>query len=43
MASQKPPAQQSVTVNTVSTKEIVLIVLAMVVLAGAAISFALLG
>lgn len=43
MAAQKSPAQQSVTINSVSTKEIMLIVLVMVVLAGAAISFTLLG
>ena len=43
MASQKRPVQQSVNVGTVSNKEIMLIVLAMIVLAGAAASFALLG
>jgi hypothetical protein len=43
MAAQKRPAQQSVNISTVSSKEIMLIVLAMVVLAGAAISFTLLG
>lgn len=43
MAAQKRPAQQSVNMSTVSGKEIALIVLAMIVLAGAAASFALLG
>jgi len=43
MAAQKRPAQQSVNISTVGSKEIVLIVLAMVVLAGAAISVTLLG
>jgi hypothetical protein len=43
MAAQKRPAQQSVNISTVSSKEIMLIVLAMIVLAGAAISFTLLG
>ncbi|WP_267254575.1 hypothetical protein [Catenulispora rubra] len=43
MASQKPKAQQSVDISTVSTKEIMLIVLAMIVLAGTAICVALLG
>jgi len=43
MASQKRPAQQSATVNTVPIKEIALIILVMVVLAGGAASFALLG
>lgn len=43
MASQKRPAKQSVDVSIVSTKEIMLIVLVMVVLAGTAASLALLG
>jgi hypothetical protein len=44
MASQKQqPAQKSVSISTVSTKEIALILLVMVVLAGTAASFALLG
>ena len=43
MAAQKRPAQQSVNISVVSAKEIMLIVLVMVVLAGAAISFTLLG
>ncbi|ACU73214.1 hypothetical protein Caci_4350 [Catenulispora acidiphila DSM 44928] len=43
MASQKRPAKQSVDVSIVSAKEIVLIVLVMVVLAGTAASLALLG
>ena len=43
MAAQKQPARQSANVNTVSGREIALIVLAMIVLAGAAASFALLG
>jgi hypothetical protein len=43
MASQKQPAQKSVSISTVSMREIVLILLVMVVLAGGAASFALLG
>ncbi|MEY9929021.1 hypothetical protein ABH926_003661 [Catenulispora sp. GP43] len=43
MAAQKRPAQQSVNISTVSGKEIFLIVLAMIVLAGTAASVALLG
>lgn len=43
MAAQKTPARQSANVNTVSGKEITLILLVMIVLAGTAASFALLG
>lgn len=43
MASQKRPARQSVTISTVSSKEIMLIVLVMIVLAGTAVSITLLG
>jgi len=43
MASQKPKAQQSVDVSIVSNKEIMLIVLATIVLAGTAGCIALLG
>lgn len=43
MVAQKRPAQQSVNISTVGSKEVMLIVLAMVVLAGAAISVTLLG
>lgn len=41
--SEKPKARQSVDVNIVGTREIMLIVLVMIVLAGTAASFALLG
>ena len=41
--SEKPKARQSVDVSIVSTREIMLIVLVMIVLAGTAASFALLG
>jgi hypothetical protein len=43
MASQKRPAQQSVNISTVSSKEIVLILLVMIVLAGTAAGITLLG
>lgn len=43
MASQKRPAQQSVNISTVGGKEILLIVLVMIVLAGTAASVTLLG
>jgi hypothetical protein len=43
MAAQKRPAQQNVTISIVSSKEIMLIILTMAVLAGAAISFTLFG
>lgn len=43
MASDKRPAQQSANVNTVGGREIVLLFLAMIVLAGTAASIALLG
>jgi hypothetical protein len=42
MASQKRPAQQSVTVSTVTTKEILLILAIMIVLAGTAATVTLL-
>ena len=43
MASQKQPAQKRVDISIVSAREIALILLVMVVLAGAAASFTLLG
>lgn len=43
MASEKRPAQQSVNISTVSAKEVMLIVLVMIVLAGTAASVTLLG
>lgn len=43
MATQKRPAPQSVDISTVGGKEIAMIILLMIVLAGAAISFTLLG
>jgi hypothetical protein len=42
MASQKRPAQQSVNVSTVTTKEILLILAVMIVLAGTAATVTLL-
>jgi hypothetical protein len=42
MASQKQPARKSVSISTVSVKEIALILLVMVVLAGTAASVTLL-
>lgn len=43
MASQKQPAQKSVSISTVSVKEIALILLVMAVLAGTAAGITLLG